>query len=184
MTIESKISLIIISRLLINAVCGLIAFAITWWLFARTRIWQPEVLFIGVPLYAASSTLLDWITSKINTRWLRGVDPNFIIERQELILSELKLYLALVLKFRFMRLVATGFFATIAFILSFYPLFTFSLIYLATFIMSLIYFEVMDIKIPKDLKGKPSDGHGFSDLNKENNPAIIGTAANSIRRHR
>lgn len=183
MTIESRVSLIIVSRLVVNVLCCAGMFAITRWFFVRTQ-WHLEVLFIGVPFYAVSTTFLDWLSSKQNIKWLKEADPDFLIDKQSLTIAEIRTYLTLVLKFRFMRLGITGFFSTIAFIFSFYPLFIFGLIYLATFIMSLAYFEVMDIKIPKDLKGKPSSGRGFSDPNIENNSLIIGTAANSIRRHR
>lgn len=182
MTIESRASLIVVLRPMINGACGLGAFGITWFFFSRTQAWRPEILFIGVPLYAVSSTLLDWASSKLNVSWFKDADPEFLIEKQGVTIAELKTYLALVLKFRFMRLGLTAFFAAIAFMFSFYPLFTFGLIYLASFIVSLAYFEVMDVKIPKDLKGKPSSCDRFRDPNIENNPAIIGTAANSIRR--
>lgn len=183
MTIESRASLIVISRLLINLLSFMLAFGIMVYFIVITNANQHDFLFIGFPLYALSSTLLDWASSKLNTKWYKNADPNFILKKQGVNIAELRTYLALVLKFRLMRIGIGGAIATIALIFSFYPIFIFAFIYLASFIATLCYFYVMDIKIPEELRSRPSSNYGTSDLSIENNPAIIGTAANSIRRH-
>lgn len=184
MTIESRASLIVVLRSINNFVSFITAFGIVVWLIvAITDTNDPEFFFILVPLYALFSTFFDWISSKLNANWLRETDPELKLEKQGVTVAEFKSYLNLVLKFRLIRIGIGGVLAAITFMFSFYPLFIFAFIYLVSFIASLCYFYVMDVKIPKDLQFEPSTGSPFSKERIENNPAIIGTAANSMRRH-
>ncbi|MBL0942174.1 MAG: hypothetical protein IBJ00_05575 [Alphaproteobacteria bacterium] len=184
MTIESRVNLISTLRCVTNLLSFIAGIAFMIWYSLIINVSHAELVLISVPAYALVSTFFDWLLSKLAARLLKEADSHLMLEQQELTIGAYKSYLDLILKFRLMRIVIGGLLALIAFIFSFYPLFTFALVYLASFIASLCYFSVMNIKIPRDMQLEPSRSRAFSKSRIENNSAIIGTAAHSMRRYR
>ncbi|MBL0941385.1 MAG: hypothetical protein IBJ00_01450 [Alphaproteobacteria bacterium] len=181
MTIELRVNLISTLRCVTNLLSFIAGIAFMIWYSLIINISHAELVLISVPAYALFSTFFDWLLSKLATRLFKEADSELMLEQQELTIGAYKSYLNLVLKFRLMRIGIGGLLAIIAFIFSFYPFLTFAFVYLASFIASLCYFSIMNIKIPEDLRMKPSPDYVYSNANIENNPAILGSAANSLR---